>query len=282
MDKYAIFLDLDGTALSSHNHINDELITTVHQLQQDGHKIFIATGRQFYGAIPFHQVLHLDTPLIALNGGTIYDQQANLLHKEVLDTNFVHSLLANKDFPQKIQVSFFDKINHTISTDSHPELTHFFYEQMPKDMLPNIDIKAPILDNQRHFQDTVSVFSMLEAENLSWAADFFTDYQKQNPSDIAIRLVDNDISGRFSYCEYFPKNALKSKGIDWVIQKLALQEYKTMAFGDGNNDVDMLSFVHHGVAMQNGCDEVLQVADATTKSSNVDNGVAEYLQSFFL
>ena len=52
-----------------------------------------------------------------------------------------------------------------------------------------------------------------------------------------------------------------------------------LAFGDNYNDISMLQAVGKGVAVANGIDEVLAVADYVT-SANIENGVANYLESY--
>lgn len=283
MSKYAIFLDLDGTALSSHNHINQELVDTVGKLRLDGHKVFIATGRQYYSTLPFHQQLDLDTPVITMNGAHIYDKAGKLLFQTSLAPEFIKHILQVPDFAEKTAISFFDRVNLTVATSDDQNLNEFSYLQMPQNMQPNLHFCAPILENKEHFQDVASIFSILPPEHLSWADDIFLTYQDKNPQhQIQTRLVEKDITGTVSYYEYFPKTAFKSTGIAWVMEQFGLHDYKTMAFGDGINDPDMLAYVDHGVAMLNGCEEVHAVSNDTTTYNNIDNGVAEYLQKYFL
>lgn len=52
-----------------------------------------------------------------------------------------------------------------------------------------------------------------------------------------------------------------------------------MAFGDGENDIDMLRFVQIGVAMQNAEDCVKEAADYITDTSKND-GIYKALKHF--
>ena len=58
-------------------------------------------------------------------------------------------------------------------------------------------------------------------------------------------------------------------GLDYVI-----------AFGDGENDVEMIDNAKFGVAMKNAVPNVKKVAKYHTLS-NTDNGVSEFLKDFF-
>lgn len=49
-----------------------------------------------------------------------------------------------------------------------------------------------------------------------------------------------------------------------------------MAFGDEDNDLEMLEYAGHGIAMGNAIDQVKNIAKDVTLS-NEENGVGEYL-----
>ena len=60
-----------------------------------------------------------------------------------------------------------------------------------------------------------------------------------------------------------------------------LKREEIMAFGDGENDIDMLKFAGIGVAMGNASDEVKAAADYVTDSVDAD-GIAKALKHFGL
>ena len=63
MDKIkAIFLDLDGTTLTSEHTISENLKNKLNELEKKGVKIFIATGRTFTSASPFIEMLKIKNP----------------------------------------------------------------------------------------------------------------------------------------------------------------------------------------------------------------------------
>ena len=55
---------------------------------------------------------------------------------------------------------------------------------------------------------------------------------------------------------------------------------KIMAFGDGENDLDMLRKVGHPVVMENA-HEIVKKEINNTAPKNIENGVALYLEKFF-
>ena len=77
------------------------------------------------------------------------------------------------------------------------------------------------------------------------------------------------------------KEAGKATGIDAFLDKYHLSRGQTMAFGDGNNDIDMIRFAGIGVSLGNGIDELKQAADYVTTDID-DDGIANALKHFGL
>ncbi|WP_331715508.1 HAD-IIB family hydrolase [Tessaracoccus coleopterorum] len=65
----------------------------------------------------------------------------------------------------------------------------------------------------------------------------------------------------------------KATGLEKLCGRLGIDRSEVIAFGDNNNDVEMLGWVGHGVAMGNALPEVAGLADEVTLSNDED-GVA--------
>ena len=74
----------------------------------------------------------------------------------------------------------------------------------------------------------------------------------------------------------------KAAALGWVCERVGLDqsEARTVAFGDMPNDLEMLRWADHGVAMGNAHDDVKSAADEIT-ASNDDDGVAIVLEREF-
>ena len=59
-DKKVLVLDLDGTLTNSQKEITDRTLDAIMKMQEQGHKIVIATGRPTPGAEPVAKKLKLD------------------------------------------------------------------------------------------------------------------------------------------------------------------------------------------------------------------------------
>lgn len=77
------------------------------------------------------------------------------------------------------------------------------------------------------------------------------------------------------------KGINKSYGMEKYLEYVGLTRKDAIAFGDGPNDLDMLSFAETGVAMGNGLEEVKKLADFVTKDID-ENGIAFALKELGL
>jgi hydroxymethylpyrimidine pyrophosphatase-like HAD family hydrolase len=76
--------------------------------------------------------------------------------------------------------------------------------------------------------------------------------------------------------EILPYGASKGEGVKKLLEHYSLDRNHTIAFGDGENDVEMLQLVGLGVAVDNAREKLKRVATALTLSNN-DDGVAHVL-----
>ncbi|MFB4212487.1 Cof-type HAD-IIB family hydrolase [Shouchella sp. JSM 1781072] len=73
----------------------------------------------------------------------------------------------------------------------------------------------------------------------------------------------------------------KALALNSVLRYFNLEHSQTIAFGDGNNDIDMLSLASIGVAMENGSEELKRIANYVTKPA-AENGIELALKHFHL
>ena len=71
----------------------------------------------------------------------------------------------------------------------------------------------------------------------------------------------------------------KVTGIQFIMEMLGLSRDEIMAFGDAENDTDMLKFAGTGIAMGNARDSVKLISDYVTDSID-DDGIEKALKHF--
>ena len=77
-------------------------------------------------------------------------------------------------------------------------------------------------------------------------------------------------------------NAGVNKGLalETIAERYGIDRKDTIAFGDYDNDIEMLEKAGVGVAMANSTENVLERTALRTES-NEDDGVAVFLESYF-
>lgn len=73
----------------------------------------------------------------------------------------------------------------------------------------------------------------------------------------------------------------KWNGIKMMLNAVGVERSEAVYFGDDNDDIEPIKKCGVGVAVSNAIDEVLEVADVTTESNDMD-GVAKYIEKNLL
>ena len=71
----------------------------------------------------------------------------------------------------------------------------------------------------------------------------------------------------------------KATGLEFLAAHVGFSTQGTVAFGDGENDVELLELAGYGVAVANAHQRVLDVADAVCESAD-EEGVAQVIEAY--
>lgn len=92
--------------------------------------------------------------------------------------------------------------------------------------------------------------------------------------------VDVTFSAGYGLIEISAHGITKASGLARVAEWLGVPAERAIAFGDMPNDMEMLRWAGHGVAMANAHPKTLAVADEIT-GPNSEDGVAQVLERWF-
>jgi Cof subfamily protein (haloacid dehalogenase superfamily) len=81
------------------------------------------------------------------------------------------------------------------------------------------------------------------------------------------------------FLEFASPNVTKASGLAFLAEHLGFSRAGTVAFGDGENDVELLDWAAYGVAVANAHERVLAVADLVCPPVE-DEGVAQVMEAF--
>jgi Cof subfamily protein (haloacid dehalogenase superfamily) len=81
------------------------------------------------------------------------------------------------------------------------------------------------------------------------------------------------------FLEFAAPDVTKAAGLDFVAERLGFARERTVAFGDGENDVELVEWAGYGVAVENAHERVKAVADLVCPPVT-EEGVAQVLESY--
>ena len=94
--------------------------------------------------------------------------------------------------------------------------------------------------------------------------------------------VDLHVIAAEMHVEFLQVGANKGTALSHLCERLGLSMDQIAAFGDNNNDVEMLQQVGEGVAMGNAKERVKEQADRVSAWTNDEDGVARELEAMIL
>jgi hypothetical protein len=81
------------------------------------------------------------------------------------------------------------------------------------------------------------------------------------------------------FLEFASPEVSKGAGLEFVARRLGFRAERTVGFGDGENDVELLEWCGYKVAVANAHEDVLALADLVCPSVD-EEGVAQVLEAF--
>jgi len=266
MDIKCIALDLDRTTLNAQGQLSDENRRALEYAISQGVHIVIASGRPL-AALP-EDVLSVPGIEYAItsNGAAVYHlpSKTRLAHFP-MDPRMVERLLRLTAHLPYVYETFLDGQAYA-GADFLADPTAY---GAPENAIP-------YLRRTRKPAENIVEFIRDHMDRLD-SMDLIIDGQETNDRLrvwLQSQLPDCYITTSVPHLlEFSHKNCGKHSGVRVVAEALGLSPAQIAAFGDGDNDVDMLRFVGCGIAVANASPACLAAADRVTLSYD-QNGVA--------
>lgn len=263
---YLIVLDLDGTLMLDFSHYDEETFAYLRKLKNDGHIIMLATGRPQRSSYFVYEALGLNTPLINYNGARITNPKDNQYPITDLRINR-EDLLDIIEHIRPHLINVFCEIIDDIYVQNYNKDIHPFlhvdggvlYSGELKDILPGNPNGALF------FLEKCAIH------------DFETFIKEKYSDTLLSRYWEMD--GNYIVEIYNPK-VDKSVGFRNACEYYNIPIERTIAIGDGHNDIGLLSSAKIGVAMGNSHPDLVSYATHVTDTCQ-NKGVLKFLKSFF-
>lgn len=255
----AIFLDVDGTILSSQRTILPSTKTILSQLHQQGVLITVVTARPPDATwLIFKQLEMPDNPIICFNGGLIEHQ-----NKFIADYSISATMVQQiKEAIQHFDINFtlyhyrdwlVEKIDGMVQRESDVTATKISVVNFNEEKIKQLNIhKILCMGNPSQIEQ----------------AEAFLKSEKIFPINLN--------RSKSTYLEIVNQNASKMLGVKKVMELYGLTTNEIITIGDYYNDIDMLQFAKTSIAMGNAPDDVKKYATIVTDTNNND-GIAKAL-----
>ena len=267
MKQKLIALDLDGTTLNNQSLLSDRTKNVLARLQKDNHLVMIATGRPYRNSKEFYETLKLTTPLVNFNGALCHNPTdsnwSNYYHK-TLNKDFALDLIEQRE-EMGIDFICIEGKNKLFASTATLPSNEYFQKNL---LATQITSKDTLTENPT----SMNVFS--DERNLEAIRDRIL---ARYGNSIEIRTW----GGTMPCLEIVTAGVQKALGVEVVANNYGIKREDILAFGDEDNDMEMIRYAGHGVVMQNGITALKKIADDVTTHTNHDDGLAIYLEKYF-
>ena len=251
-----IFFDVDGTLLShSSGDVPESTRRALEELRAKGVKTMVATGRHMteFALLPVS-----DIPFdgyLTLNGNLLLDANRHAYAGTPIDQGEME-VLAHIFQAKRIPFALIGENGRYINY-----------------------VNDTVVQTQAETQGTIPSLGSYGGEKVYQILAFVPEHQKKLLDDLLDECAVTSWSD--TGIDIIPKEGGKSAGIRKYLEEQGLDRSEVMAFGDGENDIEMIRFAGIGVAMGNAAESVKAAADYVTDTIDND-GIEKALRHFGL
>jgi Cof subfamily protein (haloacid dehalogenase superfamily) len=259
--------DVDGTLLDPMEQVTERTARAVANVVTTGTPFILVTGRPPRWVPPIADAAGISGYAVCANGAVLYD----IGEDRVISSHGLDPVLLND-------------VAHALDT-AIPGMRVATEQPMPAnfDGMPFLAEPAyasPWGDGQQ--------FVVSRAEVLGYkAVKLLVRHPGMTSGEMAIAAaaaLDDAVAITFStdkgLIEISAPGVTKATGLADAAERLSLTAEDVIAFGDMPNDIEMLQWAGHGVAMANGHEAVLAIADEIA-APNSQDGLAQVLERWF-
>lgn len=258
LDKVKLVVtDMDGTLLNSKGEVSDRFFELYNDLKGDIHFV-AASGRQYHSIKHKLEPIFRDITIVAENGGMAKRDQEELLFTG-LPESYLHSIIERARSIAHTEIILCGK-NGAFIENGDPSFTDILKEYYHEFQVTN-DFGS--VDPSEIMK--VALYHHIDSEHHIYPE------VKNLDSDLLIK-----VSGKH-WVDISHPDANKGKAVKLIQDRMNISPEETMAFGDYNNDLEMLECAYYSYAMENAHPNVKAIARYQT-GSNDKHGVESILE----
>ncbi|WP_026571123.1 MULTISPECIES: Cof-type HAD-IIB family hydrolase [Sediminibacillus] len=265
-NQHLIALDLDGTLLTDNKVISEKTKKVIMQAKQAGHVVVIATGRPHRASIDYYKELELDTPMVNFNGALIH-------HPLDKKWDAVHSPLPNRTAKAIVQTCYDLEVNNIMAEVGDDVYLDQYDEELME--IFHTDQANPVtvgsLKNNLQ-DDPTSLLIHPQEEHIQELRSHLNDKH-------ASVIEHRKWGAPWHVIEIVRKGLNKAVGLEKIARYFDIPQSHIIAFGDEDNDLEMIEYAGVGVAMGNGIEELKKLANHVAGTNEAD-GIGAFLEEY--
>ncbi|SDL98683.1 Cof-type HAD-IIB family hydrolase [Sediminibacillus halophilus] len=266
MNQHLIALDLDGTLLTDNKVISEKTKKVVMQAKQAGHIVVIATGRPHRASIDYYKELELDTPMVNFNGALIH-------HPLDKKWDAVHSPLPNRTAKAIVQSCYDLEVNNIMAEVGDDVYLDRYDEELMKIFHTDQANPVTVGSLKNHLQDDpTSLLIHPQEEHIQELRSHLDDKH-------ASVIEHRKWGAPWHVIEIVRKGLNKAVGLEKIARYFDIPQSRVIAFGDEDNDLEMIEYAGVGVAMGNGIEELKNLANHVAETNESD-GIGGFLEEY--
>ncbi len=245
-----IFFDIDGTLSDMETKkISPNTLYTLKQLQKNKIKICIATGRSPV-TLPSFSGIEFDAYL-TFNGSYCYDSSRVIFKNPICSQDVKKIILNTAKIGRPVSIA----TQYRLAANGSDEDLEEYYALAQQKLTIASDFEQ--VCQQEIYQIMLGCRAEEYAAILEGVSGAIITAWWERGADI------------------IPSNGGKGIGIQKILEHFHITKEDALAFGDGNNDIEMLKAVGTGVAMENASSQLKAVATTICGSVSCD-GIYHY------
>jgi 5-amino-6-(5-phospho-D-ribitylamino)uracil phosphatase len=261
--SHLIAVDLDGTLLTDNKSISPKTKKALQNAMLAGHQVVIATGRPFRASHMIYKELNLNSPIVNFNGALVH-------HPQSAAWGTYHSPFDVKTAQKIVEASEGFAVKNILAEVMDDVYIHY----QDNDMLDLFSAGSNKVETgdlrEILLHDPTSILIHAHEEKV---ADI-----RNHLSDVHAEVIDHRRWGAPWHVIEIVKSGLnKAVGLKRVAEHYSIPKDRIIAFGDEDNDLEMIEYAGHGIAMGNAIPQLKSLAKYITKT-NEEDGIAHYLE----
>ncbi len=260
-DRLLVALDIDGTLLHYEGTMSDAVRSAVGEVRDAGHEIVLSSGRSLIAMTSIAAELGIETGWMVASNGAV-------------------TVRLDPGRPQGWA------LEDVVTFDPEPAL-RLLRTELPdaryavEDVGVGFRMNALFPEGELDGDHRVVDFEDLWSGEVTRVIVRSPESTSEHFHALVERLGLDDVTyavGWTAWMDLAPLGVSKATALEQVRRRVQVQPHRTVAIGDGRNDVEMLRWASHGVAMGHADAVVKEAADEVTGSIE-DDGAAQLLRS---